>query len=70
MPENHAASRLPSARLREHAFMKILSIVGARPNFIKIAPLLAEMRRHSGIEPVLVHTGQHYDPKMSDDFFS
>lgn len=49
--------------------MKILSIVGARPNFIKIAPLLAEMRRHSGIEPALVHTGQHYDPKMSDDVF-
>jgi UDP-N-acetylglucosamine 2-epimerase (non-hydrolysing) len=49
--------------------MKILNIVGARPNFMKIAPLMAEYVRHSGIEPLLVHTGQHYDEKMSDLFF-
>jgi UDP-N-acetylglucosamine 2-epimerase (non-hydrolysing) len=49
--------------------MKILNIVGARPNFMKIAPLMAEYSRCSGIEPVLVHTGQHYDEKMSDLFF-
>ena len=49
--------------------MKILNIVGARPNFMKIAPLMEEYERHSNIEPVLVHTGQHYDEKMSDLFF-
>jgi len=49
--------------------MKILNIVGARPNFMKIAPLMAEYSRCSGIEAVLVHTGQHYDEKMSDLFF-
>ena len=49
--------------------MKILNIVGARPNFMKIAPLMEEYQLHSKIEPVLVHTGQHYDEKMSDLFF-
>ena len=50
--------------------MKVLSVVGARPNFVKIAPLLREMAGREGIEPVLVHTGQHYDARMSDDFFA
>jgi UDP-N-acetylglucosamine 2-epimerase (non-hydrolysing) len=49
--------------------MKIANIVGARPNLVKIAPLLREMRRHPEIQPVLVHTGQHYDEKLSDIFF-
>lgn len=49
--------------------MKILNVVGARPNFIKIAPLIKEMKRHSVIEPILVHTGQHYDVKMAGRFF-
>ena len=49
--------------------MKVLNVVGARPNFVKIAPLIAEMRKHPGITPLLVHTGQHYDPGMSDSFF-
>jgi len=49
--------------------MKILNVVGARPNFMKIAPLMEEYKHHSNIEPVLVHTGQHYDEKMSDLFF-
>lgn len=48
--------------------MRIVNIVGARPNFMKIAPLLDEMRRRPGIEPILIHTGQHYDAKMSDQF--
>jgi UDP-N-acetylglucosamine 2-epimerase (non-hydrolysing) len=47
----------------------ILNVVGCRPNFIKIAPLLSEMKRHPEIQPVLVHTGQHYDQSMSDVFF-
>jgi UDP-N-acetylglucosamine 2-epimerase (non-hydrolysing) len=49
--------------------LKILNIVGARPNLPKIAPLIREMQRHPEIEPVLVHTGQHYDEKLSDIFF-
>jgi UDP-N-acetylglucosamine 2-epimerase (non-hydrolysing) len=49
--------------------MKILNVVGARPNLVKIAPLMREMRQHPEIEAILVHTGQHYDEKLSDIFF-
>jgi UDP-N-acetylglucosamine 2-epimerase (non-hydrolysing) len=49
--------------------LKIVNIVGARPNLPKIAPLLSEMQRHPEIESILVHTGQHYDEKLSDIFF-
>lgn len=49
--------------------MKILVICGARPNFMKIAPIMWEIRRRGGIDSFLVHTGQHYDAKMSDLFF-
>jgi UDP-N-acetylglucosamine 2-epimerase (non-hydrolysing) len=49
--------------------LKILNIVGARPNLPKIGPLMREMGRHPQIEPVLVHTGQHYDEQLSDIFF-
>ncbi|MCX6245483.1 MAG: UDP-N-acetylglucosamine 2-epimerase (non-hydrolyzing) [Bacteroidetes bacterium] len=49
--------------------MKILNIVGARPNFIKIAPIMREMKKSKILEPVLVHTGQHYDIEMSSKFF-
>jgi UDP-N-acetylglucosamine 2-epimerase (non-hydrolysing) len=50
--------------------IKILNIVGARPNFIKIAPIHQIMEASPGIEPILVHTGQHYDEKMSRIFFA
>lgn len=46
-----------------------MNIVGARPNMMKVAPLMAEIGRHAGLEPVLVHTGQHYDYSMSQVFF-
>jgi len=49
--------------------MKIANIVGARPNLVKIAPLLREMHKHPEIRPLLVHTGQHYDETLSDVFF-
>ena len=49
--------------------MKIINIVGARPNFIKIAPIMDAYRNYGEIEPILVHTGQHYDRKMSELFF-
>jgi len=50
--------------------MKIISIVGARPNFMKIAPLHRAFTAHPDIESLIVHTGQHYDEKMSDIFFN
>lgn len=49
--------------------LKIINIVGARPNLPKIAPLMREMQRHPEIQPILVHTGQHYDAGLSDIFF-
>jgi len=49
--------------------MKIINVVGARPNFMKIAPLMAAYRQCPSIESLLVHTGQHYDARMSDLFF-
>jgi UDP-N-acetylglucosamine 2-epimerase (non-hydrolysing) len=49
--------------------MKILHVVGARPNFMKVAPVRAALAARSGIRQVLVHTGQHYDASMSDIFF-
>ncbi|MGH9869407.1 MAG: non-hydrolyzing UDP-N-acetylglucosamine 2-epimerase [Candidatus Polarisedimenticolia bacterium] len=49
--------------------MKIVLVAGARPNFVKIAPLLHEMKKSARLRPVLVHTGQHYDDAMSGRFF-
>ncbi|HJR83786.1 MAG TPA: UDP-N-acetylglucosamine 2-epimerase (non-hydrolyzing) [Nitrososphaeraceae archaeon] len=49
--------------------MKVASIVGARPNFVKLGPIHRSLKG-SGIEHLIVHTGQHYDYEMSDIFFS
>ena len=49
--------------------MKIINVAGARPNFMKIAPLMEAFAAEPAIEPMLVHTGQHYDERMSDLFF-
>lgn len=49
--------------------MKVVSVVGARPNFVKIAPLVQQFTER-GISHILVHTGQHYDYDMSKVFFS
>jgi len=50
--------------------VKIVAVVGARPNFMKIAPILAELRDYPQATTALVHTGQHYDTQMSDAFFA
>jgi UDP-N-acetylglucosamine 2-epimerase (non-hydrolysing) len=57
--------------------IKLIMVVGARPNFMKIAPLLHAIHRHNSLEEeggtrfdsILVHTGQHYDVRMSESFF-
>lgn len=55
--------------------VRIALVVGARPNYMKVAPILREIERRkrggtSDLEPLLVHTGQHYDAAMSDSFFA
>ena len=50
--------------------MKIILVAGARPNFMKIAPILREISNYDEIKALLVHTGQHYDHSMSDSFFN
>jgi UDP-N-acetylglucosamine 2-epimerase (non-hydrolysing) len=54
--------------------IKIISVVGARPNFIKVAPFIKAIKLHNQsasnkIDHLLVHTGQHYDARMSETFF-
>ena len=49
--------------------MHILHVVGARPNFMKVAPVMRALGEHDGVQQTLVHTGQHYDFNMSDVFF-
>ncbi len=48
--------------------VKIVSVVGARPQFVKLAPI-HKAAKEAGVEHVIVHTGQHYDPMLSDVFF-
>jgi UDP-N-acetylglucosamine 2-epimerase (non-hydrolysing) len=52
--------------------VRIVSVVGARPNFVKLAPVARALaaRRAAGVEHIVVHTGQHYDALMSDAFFT
>ena len=49
--------------------MKLLTIVGARPQFIKAAAFSHALKQYPSIEEIIVHTGQHYDSNMSDVFF-
>lgn len=49
--------------------MHILHVVGARPNFMKVAPVLRAFATRPGVRQTLLHTGQHYDANMSDIFF-
>lgn len=49
--------------------MKILSVVGARPQFVKLGPVAKALTATGAVQHVIVHTGQHYDPALSDVFF-
>ena len=51
--------------------MKLIHLIAAaRPNFMKIAPLYHALKQEDWVEPVIVHTGQHYDKNMSEAFFA
>jgi UDP-N-acetylglucosamine 2-epimerase len=50
-------------------FVNIFHIVGARPNFMKVAPVLSAVQARDNVAQTLVHTGQHYDVNMSDVLF-
>ena len=63
---------MPASRTLDapHRRIRLLAVAGARPNFMKIAPLMKEFAKRSDrFEPILVHTGQHYDQAMSESFF-
>ena len=49
--------------------MHIFHIVGARPNFMKAAPVISALKRRKHVVQTLIHTGQHYDATMSEVFF-
>ncbi len=84
--ENEMSAAAPAAVMSETmpvAKARVMTVVGARPNFMKAAPILAAIRRHNdrltsahqgkeamSLESLLVHTGQHYDEAMSDRFFA
>jgi UDP-N-acetylglucosamine 2-epimerase (non-hydrolysing) len=55
--------------MRDSGACKLICVVGARPNFMKVAPLLKALRRDRQFTAVLVHTGQHYDEALSGTFF-
>jgi UDP-N-acetylglucosamine 2-epimerase (non-hydrolysing) len=59
----------PWLLFKEFIMHKVIFVAGARPNFMKIAPLLREFKKYKDFKCVLVHTGQHYDYEMSESFF-
>ncbi len=66
----HGAARRPGSRRRTISSVKsILTVIGARPQFIKAAPVSRALRAHSGLREIIAHTGQHFDREMSEVFF-
>jgi len=63
------AGTLRAADCGKLPMIRLMSVVGARPNFIKISPITEELKKHSDFEHRLVHSGQHYDQLLSDNFF-
>jgi UDP-N-acetylglucosamine 2-epimerase (non-hydrolysing) len=67
--EQNTKYQAPSTK--ELQMLKVINVVGARPNFMKVAPIVAAMKeRPDRFRPLVVHTGQHYDAAMSDTFFT
>jgi len=62
-------NRLARFASKEPQLKRVLLIAGARPNFVKIAPLYKRLKTRPGVEVALVHTGQHYDARLSAIFF-
>jgi UDP-N-acetylglucosamine 2-epimerase (non-hydrolysing) len=60
----------PVPRVKPRGRPRVMLVVGARPNFIKIAPILRALRAADAFDLMLVHTGQHYDGAMNDVFFA
>jgi UDP-N-acetylglucosamine 2-epimerase len=50
--------------------VKVLQVVGARPNFVKTAPVIRALEARGGVDQRIVHTGQHYDPRMSAEMLT
>jgi len=69
MKTMHGDSRAAGGQGMPPGSVKILSVVGARPNFMKIAPIVHRLRLRPEVRHILVHTGQHYDQNMSKVFF-
>ncbi len=63
------SARMARKVVSEDPSVKIASVVGARPNFMKIAPFLRELRHIRDVEHLLIHSGQHYDNQLSTSFF-
>src|ERR1017187_10490316 len=66
----HGSGSNQVSEVGRRRFMHVLHVVGARPNFMKVAPVMRALSERNQVCQSLVHTGQHYDANMSDVFFS
>src|SRR5204862_6324283 len=69
-PRARACSSSSDPRLASMSRPLVVHVVGARPNYMKVAPVYAELERRGRVEQRLVHTGQHYDALLKDVFFA
>ena len=68
-PQPDRRARVARSHKRSESLMRVMLVAGARPNFMKVAPIIDALVR-DGSPHMLVHTGQHYDARMSDAFFA
>jgi UDP-N-acetylglucosamine 2-epimerase (non-hydrolysing) len=69
-PDAHRGLVQSVRRVKRRARPSLMLVVGTRPNFIKIAPIMRALRAADVVDPMLVHTGQHYDAAMNDVLFA